>query len=142
VLGDSQEAEDCIHDALLRVWRTPNSFRPERGTLRAFLIGCVRNEALSRLRSDARRVAREKKGYLQEMPLDAVPSDDPLEAARVRAALSSLPAEQRVTIQQAFFEDLSQRQIAEKLGLPLGTVKSRMLLGMRKLRAQLREVAP
>ena len=60
VLRNAADAEDCVHDALLRVWRTPDSFRQERGSLRAFLIGCVRNEAMSRLRSAARRAEREK----------------------------------------------------------------------------------
>src|SRR5271157_5603803 len=65
-LRNAADAEDCVHDALLRVWRTPDSFRQERGSLRAFLIGCVRNEAMSRLRSAARRGERERKAFRLE----------------------------------------------------------------------------
>jgi RNA polymerase sigma-70 factor (ECF subfamily) len=61
VLADRAAAEDCLHDALLRVWGTSDSYRPERGSLRTFLIVCVRNEALSVLRGDRRRSAREER---------------------------------------------------------------------------------
>jgi len=139
VLRSAADAEDCVHDALLRVWRTPDSFRVERGSLRAFLIVCVRNEAMSRLRSAGRRAERERKAFRLEPVPDAAPLFvDPVEAARVRTALERLPAEQRVALENAFFENLSQREIAEKLDLPLGTVKSRVMLGMRKLKEDLR----
>jgi len=140
VLRSAADAEDCVHDALLRVWRTPASFRPERGSLRAFLIVCVRNEAMSRLRGTGRRLERERRAARLEPVPDREPSFvDPVEAVRVRSALERLPAEQRVAVEKAFFENLSQRQIAEKLDLPLGTVKSRVMLGVRKLRDELRE---
>jgi RNA polymerase sigma-70 factor (ECF subfamily) len=139
VLRSAADAEDCLHDALLRVWRTPDSFRLERGSLRAFLIVCVRNEAMSRLRSAGRRAEREKKAFRLEPVPDTTPHFvDPVEAARVRGALERLPAEQRVAVESAFFENLSQREIAEKFDLPLGTVKSRVMLGMRKLKDDLR----
>ena len=137
VLGDAA-AEDCVHDALLRVWQTKDSYRPERGTLRAFLISCVRNEAMSRLRTSGRRVDRERRASLLE-PLSVEPIEpaDPVDAARVRAALARLPREQREAVEHAYFENLSHTQIAERFGLPLGTVKSRVALGMRKLQAEL-----
>jgi RNA polymerase sigma-70 factor, ECF subfamily len=139
VLRSPADAEDCVHDALLRVWRTPDSFRLERGSLRAFLIVCVRNEAMSRLRSAGRRLEREKKAFRLEPVPDAAPQFvDPVEAAHVRSALDRLPAEQRTALENAFFENLSQREIADKLGLPLGTVKSRVMLAMRKLKDDLR----
>jgi RNA polymerase sigma-70 factor (ECF subfamily) len=137
VLGEPSAAEDCVHDALLRVWQAPNSYTAERGTLRAFLITCVRNEALSRLRSGLRRVERERRAHLLEVDLESNEPADPFDARRVRAALARLPAEQREAIERAYFENLTQNQIAERLGVPLGTVKSRVLLAMRKLRAEL-----
>ncbi|HMD03489.1 MAG TPA: sigma-70 family RNA polymerase sigma factor, partial [Candidatus Baltobacteraceae bacterium] len=134
VLGRHADAEDCVHDALLRVWRAPDSFRPERGSLRAFLIVCVRNEAMSRLRSAGRRSEREKKAFrLEVVPEGAAEVVDHVEAARVRDALARLPEEQRVALERAFFGNLSQREVAESLGVPLGTIKSRIALGMRKL---------
>jgi len=143
VLRNAADAEDCVHDALLRVWRTPDSFRQERGSLRAFLIGCVRNEAMSRLRSALRRSEREKKAFRLEPVPEAQPAlVDHVEAARVRAALARLPSEQRLAVESAFFDNLSQREIAEKFDLPLGTVKSRVLLGMRKLQSDLHPEAP
>lgn len=141
VLHDPADAEDCVHDALLRVWRTPDSYRPERGSLHAFLIGCVRNEAMSRLRSAGRRIEREKKAFRLEPVGDIAAPVDHVEAARVRAALARLPEEQRAALESAFFANLSQREIAEKFGVPLGTVKSRVALGMRKLQRELREEA-
>ncbi len=137
VLGEAA-AEDCVHDALLRVWQTPDSYRPERGSLRAFLVSCVRNEAMNRLRSSGRRVERERRAYLLEpAAVETIEAADPIDARRVRAALARLPHEQREAIVHAYFENLSHAQIAERFGLPLGTVKSRVALGMRKLHAEL-----
>jgi RNA polymerase sigma-70 factor (ECF subfamily) len=138
VLGERAAAEDCVHDALLRVWQARDSYRPERGSLRAFLATCVRNEALSRLRSSTRRAEREQRAALLEpAPVGAFEPVDPIEAARVRAALERLPADQRDVLERAYFAGLSQTEIAERTGLPLGTVKSRAALALRKLRAAL-----
>lgn len=138
VLADASAAEDCVHDALLRVWQARDSYRIERGSLRAFLISCVRNEALDRMRSGARRVERERRAFLLEpASVETLESADPLDAARVRAALARLPGEQRTVIEHAYYENLSQTQIAERLDVPLGTVKGRVALAMRKLRAEL-----
>jgi len=138
VLSDASLAEDCVHDALVRAWQTPGSYVPQRGSLRAFLASCVRNEATSRARSNARRQERERRAYLLEPVLPAtIEPADPIDAARVRVALDRLPEDQRRTIELAYFGNLSQSQIAELLGIPLGTVKSRVALAMRKLHAEL-----
>ncbi len=138
ILGDAAAAEDCVHDALLRVWRTPQSYRPERGSLRAFLIACVRNEALSQRRSVARRQERERK-VTEGAPLEFVdePMLDRSDAERVRAALGQLPVEQRLTIELAYYGGRTQREIAAQLGVPLGTIKSRAALALKKLGSQL-----
>ena len=138
VLVEAGAAEDCVHDALLRVWNAPDSYRAERGALHAFLVACVRNEALSALRGGKRRGERE----LRAMRLDAAPVGDedfadPIDAARVRNALARLPEEQRRAIEFAYYENLTQTEIAARLGVPLGTVKGRIALAMRKLRAEL-----
>ncbi len=143
VLGDAGGAEDCVHDALLRVWQKADSYRPERGSLGAFLLSCVRNEALSRLRKSGRRIERERRAWRLEPPgADSIAPADPFDAIRVRAALARLPAEQRETLESAYFDNLSHSEIALRLGVPLGTVKGRVALAMRKLRAELGPGAP
>ena len=138
VLHDREDAEDCVHDALLRVWRARDSYRPERGSLRAFLASCVRNEALTTLRGAGRRTERERR----VLRLEPAPGDESaaaLDALRVRAALARLPVEQRATIEYAYFANLSQAEIAARMDVPLGTVKGRVALAMRKLKAELAE---
>ncbi|HTU81118.1 MAG TPA: RNA polymerase sigma factor [Candidatus Acidoferrales bacterium] len=145
VLGDDT-AEDCVHDALMRVWRAPNRFRGDRSMLRAYLAACVRNEAMTALRSRERRDAREAKAARLDVAIDAAePVADPIEARRVRSALARLPADQRETLELAYYGNRTQSEIAERLGIPLGTVKSRISAAMRKLHAELMptpEVAP
>ncbi len=137
VLNDAAWAEDCVHDALLRVWRSPGCFRAERGSLRAFLITCVRNEALSELRSASRRAGRERKALRLEPPTDEMRVVDHVEAARVRDAIAHLPPEQRDVILRAYYGNRTQAQIAEETQVPLGTVKSRASLALLKLKAEL-----
>jgi len=127
VTGDRETAEDALHDALLRAWNA-GTYRPERGALGAFLAACVRNEAIGNVRSDSRRRHRERR---------AVPAldecVDPADAVSVRAALATLPGEQRTAIDYAYYRGYTHVEIARELQLPLGTVKSRIALAMRKL---------
>jgi RNA polymerase sigma-70 factor (ECF subfamily) len=138
VLGGDADAQDCVHDALLRVWNRPGTYRPERGSLRTFLAVCVRNEAIGRKREAARHF------HIERRLADAEPErpyefevDDFVERARLREALGALPEDQRKALELAYFGYLSHAQIAEKLGVPLGTIKSRLALGLRKLQAVL-----
>jgi RNA polymerase sigma factor (sigma-70 family) len=136
VLGGDEAAEDCVHDALLRVWQTPGSYRTERGPLRAFLIACVRNEAMSMLRSGARRLAREERAERLAPVADSTfEVVDHVEARRLREALASLPAEQRAALELVYFGNRTHAQAAAQLGVPLGTVKSRISLAVRKLQS-------
>jgi RNA polymerase sigma-70 factor, ECF subfamily len=136
VLGNSGAAEDCVHEALLRVWQTPGSYRLERGSLRTFLIACVRNEALMTVRSAGRRTAREERAErLRVVPDTAIEVVDHIEAGRVRDALARLPDEQRAAIELVYFGNESHVQAAARLGVPLGTLKSRVSLGVRRLHA-------
>jgi RNA polymerase sigma-70 factor (ECF subfamily) len=134
VLRVRADAEDCVHDALLRVWQRPDSFRKERGSLRAFLIVCIRNEALTRMRSAARHFAIE--GTVRDEP-EEIEIPDHVELARLNGAVKALPAEQRQALELAFFRNRTHVQIAEDLGIPLGTVKSRLSLAIRKLHTRL-----
>ena len=143
VLVAEGDAEDCLHDVLMRVWMGSHAYRAERGTLRAFLVVCVRNEALARRRSTLRhqeiddRLARERE-TTQVSPFDS----DPIERARLTEALGALPAEQRAVIDLAYFGGRSQTEISAALNIPLGTVKSRASLALRKLALALSPGAP
>jgi len=140
VLGERERSEDCVHDALLRVWRTPASFDPARGGLRAFLCGCVRNEAVSELRRAARQADRERRAVRGEPRHEDFPVIDPVEAERVRDAIGRLPEAQRDAIVRAYYGNRSQTQIAEETQTPLGTVKTRVSLALLKLASELREM--
>jgi len=137
-LGESFEAADCVHDTVLRIWLAADSYREARGSLRAFLIVCVRNQALTRRRDAARHVTLERRNARFEATSEG-PHEIPdyVEVRRLQAALSSLPAEQRTVIELAYYGGRSQTEIARELGAPLGTIKSRAALGLRKLMSAL-----
>ena len=142
ILHDRHEAEDVLQEAFLQVWRRANDFDPARGRAFTWLVTIARSRALDRLRmlgSRSRFIdADEQAG-----------SDEVLDTARelvrsetseiVRRALRELPDEQRRTLLLAYFEGLTQAEIAERLGHPLGTVKTRMRSGLIKLRELLRD---
>jgi RNA polymerase sigma-70 factor (ECF subfamily) len=148
VLNDHGTAEDVVHDAFLTVWRRGESFNPGRGTVRSWLLTVVRNAAIDRRRGRHARA-------LQDTPLDDVAfllSSEKeeifatvaagIEAGRVREALTALPAEQRETIELAYFRGLTQHEIATQIGAALGTVKGRMRLGLQKMRVSLFDLNP
>ena len=135
VLGNDDDAQDCVHDALVRIWQRSGSYRPERGSLRSYLLVCVRNEALTRKRNAARHVNIEQLAVRAEQSQYELEVNDPIERARLRRALAALPAEQRVALELAYFGHLTHVQVAERLGVPLGTTKSRIALALRKLNA-------
>ena len=136
-LGDgAQDADDCVHDVLVRVWLATDAYRRERGALRAFLVVCVRNEALARKRTAARRFEIDARvGAVDAAASERFEETDPIDARRLHDALATLPPEQREVVELAYFGDRTQSEIARELGLPLGTVKSRTAQGLRKLSA-------
>lgn len=135
VLGTAGDARDCVHDALMRVWSKEAAYRPERGALRSFLMVCVRNEAISRKRSDVRHVASEQRAAVAT-PTFGI---DVSERVAIRSALSTLPREQRDVLELAYWGDYTQAEIASRLHVPLGTIKSRAALGLRKLARSLNQ---
>jgi RNA polymerase sigma-70 factor (ECF subfamily) len=144
ILRDRGDAEDLVHDVFLEAWRKSASFSAQRGTVRAWLLVRVRSRAIDRLRSleVSRRHAR---GGRQpgDGAAPAQPTEDPADGPdrrRARAALAALPDVQRSVLELAFFEGLSCSEIATRCNAPLGTVKSRLLAGVRELRRTL-EVA-
>jgi RNA polymerase sigma-70 factor (ECF subfamily) len=139
VLGNDQDAQDCVHDTLLRIWERPETYRPERGPLRSYLLVSVRNEAISRLRTAARRLRIEERAARSDLTVYEPAMSDPIEQERLRRALAALPSEQRAALELAYFGHLTHVQIATRLDEPLGTVKSRIALALRKLNAVLSE---
>jgi RNA polymerase sigma-70 factor (ECF subfamily) len=141
VLYDWQLAEDVTQEVFLRLWQRPESYDPSRGRLLSWLMSVTRNRAIDERRRMSRRVRSED----GEDPLltlrDMDTRDDPVlglalaeTRAVVRAALQSLPPAQRQVVELAYFGGLTQTEIADKTGVPLGTVKTRVRLAMRKLR--------
>jgi RNA polymerase sigma factor (sigma-70 family) len=146
LVRQAQVAEEIVQEAFLAVWRHPDRYDGARGSVRSWLMGTVHHRAVDAVRREqAQRRRAEQASELGpgvvEDPIDDVVAaiDLPRERKLVRAALGELPEEQREVIQRMYFEGLSQSQIAERTGLPLGTVKSRTLLAMRRLRAHLGE---
>jgi RNA polymerase sigma-70 factor, ECF subfamily len=142
MLGDRAAAEEILQETFLQVWQQARRFKPELGRPRAWIVMMARSRALDRLRSQGARARREDAVYRTAPNLSAEPvGTAALETTErnrsVRAALDTLPAEQRQALELAFFEGLTHTQIAERLQAPLGTVKSRILLGMGKLRQSL-----
>lgn len=141
VLGNADDAKDCVADALTRLWRSEHAYSSARGSVRSFLVVCVRNEAISRLRKQARRMRMEERlgAMAQDSPDSLFP--DPIERDRVRRALGALPSEQRVALELAYYQGKTQTEIAAELREPLGTIKSRIKLGLRKLASTLESFA-
>jgi RNA polymerase sigma factor (sigma-70 family) len=144
LVRQAQVAEEIVQEAFLAVWRNPDRYDAARGSVRSWLMGTVHHRAVDAVRREQaqRRRAEQAAGLgpgIVEDPVDDVLAaiDLPRERRLVRTALGELPEEQREVIQRMYFDGLSQSQIAERTGLPLGTVKSRTLLAMRRLRAHL-----
>ncbi len=141
VLEDRNLAEDVVQETFLAVWRQAGTFRTERGSARSWLLSIVRHRAIDITRG--RSFANERVS-LDQVVLEPHHSSDVwqqvsrrLERERVRQAVDGLPQEQREVIMLAYFGGLTQQEIAERTGVPLGTVKGRMRLGMQKLRGSL-----
>lgn len=140
-------AEEIVQEAFLAAWRNAEGYSERRGSVRSWLMTMVHHRAVDAVRreeSQRRRAEDAQAGDVLavEDPADAVVAQLglPEERRAVRAALGDLPAEQRQVIELMYFDGLSQSKVSERLKLPLGTVKSRTLLGMRRLRSALIEV--
>lgn len=137
VLHNAEDAEDCVHDVLVRVWKNPHAYTVDRGSVRAFLVVCVRNEAISRVRSAVRRDKLAERAARETENIEELQIPDFIEEQRLRAALAQLPDEQRTAVMLAYFGGKTHVEIARQLDQPLGTVKSRIAMGLRKLGAAL-----
>jgi RNA polymerase sigma-70 factor, ECF subfamily len=140
-------AEEIVQEAFLALWRDPTGYDPTRGSVRAWLFGAVHHRAVDAVRreeSQRRRAEQMVAGVRDEVPdhaEDVVQGlAQPTERRAVRDALGRLPAEQRRVLELMYFDGLTQTEVADATGLPLGTVKSRTLLGMRRMRTALEEL--
>ncbi len=137
MMGEKQAAEDLAQDAFLKVWRSAAGYRPERGSVRTWILSIVHNRGIDQLRSLASR-RRTQERTEAEAPRSQ-PSEAFAEAWRgalrdeVREALDTLPSEQLEILELAYFSGYTQAEIARMLDLPLGTVKGRTRLGLKKL---------
>ncbi len=138
VLGDAGAAEDVVQEAFFNIWRQGTSYDTTRGTVRTWLLTVVHHRAIDRIRSMRAKtrgdVAIDSMLSLQAKEDTWTTVSAGLERERVRAAVATLPPEQQQVVEMAYFAGLTQAEIAERVGIPLGTVKGRMRLAVAKLR--------
>lgn len=148
ILRDPGWAEEVVQDVFVRLWSDPRKYDPSRGELRPWLLTVTHHAAVDGLRGRRGTATNRETGpeSLEFMPFGG---EDPSESASnslraesVRIALLELPSEQREVMEMVYFGGFTQRETAEKTGQPLGTVKSRLRLGMQKLRSLLTEIGP
>jgi RNA polymerase sigma-70 factor (ECF subfamily) len=138
-------AEEITQEAFLALWRRPRAYREDRGSVRAWLMSTVHHRAVDLIRREEaqRRRAEEmdRTDAVEQDVGEAFVEEAAFEERRAAAvaALGELPPEQRQVLEMMYFEGKSQSKVAGELGLPLGTVKSRTLLGMRRLRSAIVE---
>lgn len=141
ILGDVGRAEDVTQAVFLKIWRAPETYRG--GNFTGWIARVARNRALDVLRSVAAHDAGELPASLPEEDALEDRAVAEIDAARVRAALARLPDEQRVPIEMGFFGGVTHEEMARRAGVPLGTIKTRIRTGLRRLRGALDgEVTP
>ena len=146
-VGDHATAEEITQDVFFRVWEKANTYRVEQAKVSTWLTSVTRYRAIDVLRRRSSRPEQNSVGW-EDVSVNFLPASDDtpedvvelrMTSARVQAAIISLPAEQRQALALAFFQGLTHSEIAEMLGQPLGTVKTRIRSGMQKLRKILKE---
>lgn len=146
ILGQREEAEEVLLEVFWQAWEQADRYDPERGAPFTWLFAIARSRALDRLRARQRRAATLKAAGAQgwsDAPQPDTPEVDVLFRelrGQVLAALARLPAEQREAIELAYYGGLTQGEIAERTGIPLGTVKTRVRLGLLRLREILQHI--
>lgn len=143
VLRDPAEAEEILQEAFLQAWRQAKRYDPARSSVVTWLVLLTRSRAIDRLRSrrvvDRTHDQARHGAALHESPAGPRRVQQMDRRRRIRAALAELPEEQRQVVEYAYYRGMTQSEIAAETGIPLGTVKTRTLLALRKLRAALRE---
>jgi RNA polymerase sigma-70 factor (ECF subfamily) len=145
IVGERSRAEDVTQEAFLSIWRSGARYDRTRGSVRAWMLGIVRNRAIDALRREAGRAPKltfDDDAVLEQRPSEELTDEEALrreQAQELRGALRELPTEQSKVIELAYYGGFSHSEIAEMLGMPLGTVKGRMRLGLEKIRTHLAE---
>ncbi|HEX5713678.1 MAG TPA: sigma-70 family RNA polymerase sigma factor [Solirubrobacterales bacterium] len=145
IVGEKTAAEDVTQEAFISIWRSGARFDRARGSVRSWMLSIVRNRAIDTLRSRAGKAPKltfDDEAALEQRPAEERTEEEALQhetARELRGAVGSLPSEQAKVIELAYFGGFSQSEIAAMLGVPLGTVKGRMRLGMEKIRGELAE---
>jgi len=143
ILGDTGEAEEVLQEVFLFVWRAAATFDPTRGSVLAWLLVATRSRAIDRVRT-RRPAARAGLRTVERVPDRPDPRDVEADSAArewetlCRSAIAQLPPEQKVALELAYFEGLTHQEIARKTSTPLGTVKTRVRLGLMKLKDRIR----
>ncbi len=141
VLGDACGAQDVVQDVFVELWTRPDRYDPSAGPLRAYLSVLARNRAVDVLRSELRRAARQQRHVQLVPPQPGLSPPEQVLAAdtvsRVQAAVRLLPEAQRRVVELAYFGGMTCREVAAAVGIPEGTVKSRLRLALGKLAAAL-----
>jgi RNA polymerase sigma-70 factor, ECF subfamily len=135
VLHDRGAAQDCVHEVILHLWKRGDAYHTARGALEAFLVVCARNSALQRLRSAQRQSQLAERTAGDDVVDEIAP--DPIERERITRAIAALTPVQAQTIELAYYRGMTHTEIAQKLGEPVGTVKSRIASALRALRRTL-----
>lgn len=147
ILKKREEAEDMLQEIFVKIWNKADSFDPDRGNAYSWIVTLARNQAIDRIRSKGYKT-QEKQSVSIHQPLFSLEGDkhDPMQttifsdrAELVKKALNEIPESQREVIKIAYYRGLTQREIADYLDIPLGTVKTRTRQGMMKLKRILGE---
>jgi len=145
IVGERNAAEDVTQEAFISIWRSGARFDRTRGSVRAWTLGIVRNRAIDALRRSAGKAPKltfDDEAILEQEAAPETTEEEALrrqESDELRGVLRELPDDQSKVIQLAYFGGFTHSEIARMLGMPLGTVKGRMRLGMEKMRTRMAE---
>ena len=145
ILNDASTAEEVVQDAFVALWRNATAFDTNRGAIKSWLLTIVHNRSIDRYRSGKSRgglVELEVADYagVNDDPWDQV--TESLDGVQVHDAVADLPEEQRVAVEMAYFQGLTHQEIHDRTGIPLGTIKGRIRLGLKKLSVTLAQSSP
>jgi RNA polymerase sigma-70 factor (ECF subfamily) len=145
IVGERAVAEEVTQEAFISIWRSGDRFDRVRGSVRSWLLTVVRNRAIDALRAGAGKAPKldfDDDAILAQRPAREQTEEEAIRhetAGELRGALRTLPGEQCNVIELAYFGGFTQSEIARMLGIPLGTVKGRMRLGLEKIRSEIAE---
>ena len=145
IVGEKAAAEDVTQEAFISIWKSGARFDRARGSVRSWMLSIVRNRAIDALRSRAGKAPKlsfDDDAVLEQRPSGELTEEEAMRretATEIKGALGELPGEQSKVIELAYFGGFSQSEISRMLGVPLGTVKGRMRLGLEKIRGELAE---